>query len=131
MERYQECDGVEMTTKKEYAISLGLAKPGRGRMSLAAHDAIDKAISEGVVFTDSLTPPPHSKPKPKPIVPKAKPVRKVKGNLKGFTPEGWPVGFRMCRTCAKDCNYCRCRTFGLPAIVDTLEPKTAVILGLI
>ena len=130
MERYQECDGVEMTTKKEYAISLGLAKPGRGRMSLDAHKAIDKAISEGVVFTDSLTPPPHSKPKPKPV-PKAKPVRKVKGNLKGFTPEGWPVGFRMCRTCAKDCNYCRCRTFGLPAIGDTLEPKTAVILGLI
>ena len=130
MERYQECDGVEMTTKKEYAISLGLAKPGRGRMSLAAHDAIDKAISEGVVFTDSLTPPPNvTKPTQKPK--EIKPVRKVKGNLQGFTPEGWPVGFRMCRTCAKDCNYCRCRTFGLPAIVDTLEPKTAVILGLI
>jgi len=97
-------------------------------MSLAAHKAIDKAISEGVVFTDTAAPK-ASKPvqKPKEI----KPVRKVKGNLKGFTPEGWPVGFRMCRTCAKDCNYCRCRTFGLPAIVDTLEPKTAVILGLI
>lgn len=117
-----------MTTRKEYAISLGLAKPGRGRMSLDAHKAIDNAIQEGMVFSDSLTPPPKkATPKPKEI----KPVRKVKGNLRGFTPEGWPVGFRMCRTCAKDCNYCRCRTFGLPAIVDTLEPKTAAVLGLI
>lgn len=42
-----------MTTKREYAISLGLAKPGRGRLSAEAHAAIQKAMGEGVVFSDS------------------------------------------------------------------------------
>lgn len=41
-----------MPTKREYAISLGLAKEGRGRMSREAHAAIDKAISEGMTFDD-------------------------------------------------------------------------------
>lgn len=115
-----------MTTKKEYAISLGLAKSGRGRLSLAAHKAIDEAISNGMVFSDTKTPPP--------VVPKkaqSQPVRKVKGNLIGYTTEGWTVGFRMCRKCAQDINNCTCRTFGLPSIVDTLDPKTAVVLGLV
>ena len=51
-------EGVCVTTKKEYAISLGLAKSGRGRLSLAAHKAIDEAISNGMVFSDTKTPPP-------------------------------------------------------------------------
>ena len=42
-----------MTTRREYAISLGLAKPTRGRMSREAHAAIEKAESEGMNFTDS------------------------------------------------------------------------------
>lgn len=37
-------------TKREYAISLGLAQPGRGRLSRAAHAAIAKAESEGMTF---------------------------------------------------------------------------------
>lgn len=39
-------------TKREYATRLGLAKPGRGRMSKAAHEAINKALAEGVKFSD-------------------------------------------------------------------------------
>lgn len=42
---------VEMT-KREYAVSLGLAKMGRGRMSPAAMAAIAKAESEGVAFAE-------------------------------------------------------------------------------
>jgi len=42
-------------TKREYAVSLGLAKPARGRMSPAAYDAIAKAESEGMVFRKSNT----------------------------------------------------------------------------
>lgn len=42
-----------MTTKREYAASLGLAIAGaRGRMSREANAAIDKARSEGTVFSD-------------------------------------------------------------------------------
>jgi len=40
-------------TKREYAASLGLAIAGaRGRMSREANAAIDKARSEGTVFSD-------------------------------------------------------------------------------
>lgn len=39
-------------TRKDYAISLGLATAGRGRMSLAAHEAVNKAIAEGMSFSD-------------------------------------------------------------------------------
>lgn len=42
-----------MKTKREYAISLGLAKEGRGRLSREAHAAIAKAESEGVKFAES------------------------------------------------------------------------------
>lgn len=41
-----------MVSKRDYLIERGLAKPGRGRMSTAAHDAIKEAINKGVKFTD-------------------------------------------------------------------------------
>lgn len=41
-----------MQTRREYAISLGLAKDGRGRMSGAAHAAIDEAVKNGMSFSD-------------------------------------------------------------------------------
>lgn len=50
-----------MTTKREYAVSLGLAKEGRGKLSAAAHKAIDKALSEGSVFSDPVPAPPKPK----------------------------------------------------------------------
>lgn len=39
--------------RRDYAISLGLAKPGRGRLSREAHEAIAKAEAEGKTFSDS------------------------------------------------------------------------------
>ena len=43
-----------MQTRREYAASLGLAKLGvRGKLSRAAHEAINKAVSEGMVFSDA------------------------------------------------------------------------------
>lgn len=39
-------------TRKDYAASLGLAKPGKGRMSREAHEAVDKAIADGMTFND-------------------------------------------------------------------------------
>ena len=44
-----------MQTRREYAISLGLAKPTRGRMSREANEACDKAEAEGTKFADSRT----------------------------------------------------------------------------
>jgi hypothetical protein len=37
---------------REYAISLGLAKASRGKLSKEAHSAIQKAIADGMEFTD-------------------------------------------------------------------------------
>lgn len=37
---------------REYAISRGLAKEGRGKLSFAAHAAIKQAIADGMEFED-------------------------------------------------------------------------------
>jgi len=37
---------------REYCVSLGLAKPGKGKLSKEAHAAIQIAIKEGHVFED-------------------------------------------------------------------------------
>lgn len=43
-----------MTTRREYAVSKGLATFGRGRMSRDALDAIAQAEANGMVFTDPV-----------------------------------------------------------------------------
>src|SRR6478735_3618881 len=72
-----------MTTKREYAISLGLAQPTRGRMSREAHAAIAKAEAEGMKFTEPnvLYPTKAFKP-PKSVtvsVPRHKPMEMAVG----------------------------------------------------
>lgn len=42
-----------MTTKREYLVSLGLAKPGRGKFSNDAKAVLAKAIADGKVFSDA------------------------------------------------------------------------------
>ena len=44
-----------MQTKREYLVGLGLAKPGRGKFSNAAKEALAKAEAEGVKFSDIVT----------------------------------------------------------------------------
>lgn len=56
-------------TEREYLVGLGLAKPGRGRFSAAAKDALAKAKAEGKTFEGSA---PVKQAKPKPATPKAK-----------------------------------------------------------
>ncbi|UVK61106.1 Lsr2-like DNA bridging protein [Streptomyces phage Angela] len=43
-------------TRRAYAVSLGLAKDARGRMSSAAYEAIAKAEAGGMVFSDAQAP---------------------------------------------------------------------------
>lgn len=50
-----------MATKREWLITQGLAKEGRGKFSNAAKEALAKAEAEGIVFDDSPAP---STPKP-------------------------------------------------------------------
>jgi len=39
-----------MATEREYLVSIGLARPGRGRFSAEAKAARDEALSKGMVF---------------------------------------------------------------------------------
>lgn len=47
--------GVIMATKREWLVSQGLAKPGRGRFSKAAVDALAAAEASGTVFDEPTT----------------------------------------------------------------------------
>ena len=77
-----------MTTAREYLISKGLAKPGRGRLSRDAHAALAKAIAEGMTFTDSK-PAPKPKAESKQISEQISPQK----SLAEILPEEIPVGF--------------------------------------
>ena len=54
--------------KREFLISKGLAKPGKGRFSAAAKAAIEKAIAEGIVFDEPVAKPVSDKPKAPKVV---------------------------------------------------------------
>ena len=45
-----------MVTKRDWLVSKGLAKQGKGRFSQVAKDAISKAESEGMVFDEPVIP---------------------------------------------------------------------------
>jgi len=47
---------TQLQTRREYLIGLGLAKPGRGKFSKAANEALAKARAEGIVFSDDDKP---------------------------------------------------------------------------
>lgn len=84
-----------MATRREYLISLGLAKEGRGKFSAAGVAALEKAVSEGVVFDEPAKPAPKEKvaktdapadaPKPGPVRPA--PVAQVKTAVLPSTPK--------------------------------------------
>lgn len=46
-----------MATKREYLVGLGLAKPGRGRFSKEANEALAAAEASGVVFDEPVVAP--------------------------------------------------------------------------
>ncbi len=122
-----------MTTKREWLVEQGLAKATRGRLSLAAHAALSKAIAEGVQFSDDAVVAdsvnPDVKPWTRAVVKDWPVIRKSVGQLYGKTEEGWTVGFITCRKCSLHYKYCSCKPFGLPAIVATIDEKTKRILG--
>lgn len=118
-----------MQTRKEYAVGLGLAKPGRGRLSKEAWEAIHAAEADGMQFADKKPPTVTQSNivnvKPEPRVK----VRDIGEKLVGYTVEGWAVGFDNCRRCHKHANYCTCRDGILaPSIVvrvDSPDVKVA------
>lgn len=119
-----------MQSRKEYAVSLGLAKPGRGRLSKEAWVAIHKAEEDGVQFSDKSAPA-VSEPVnvPKSITKPSVQVRDIGKQLLGYTKEGWSVGFINCRRCHQHANYCECKAGILaPSIVTTLDKGTTGVV---
>lgn len=76
--------------KREYLISLGLAKPGKGRFSAAGKAAIEKAIAEGMVFDEPEARPVSDKPR-KPKVAKVVEKAPDKGLYDAKAVRAWGV----------------------------------------
>jgi hypothetical protein len=111
---------------REYAISVGLAKPGRGKLSFAAHAAIQKAIADGVKIEDynqgkvgnvSIvrtvgsndgvveSPEKPATPTPLPENPVTHEYRVIYGiDTRGRSPI--VIGFEFCAKCLKQIIYC-------------------------
>lgn len=121
-----------MATKREYLVSLGLAKPGRGKFSREAHAALAKAEADGMVFDEAVPSKPAPKatktvdvapekapprPTPKAMPQKRKPVVQKEpvreqnhGYLVRTTTQGhdYIVQFDNCGVCNAGVAYCEC-----------------------
>lgn len=81
-----------MVTKREYLVSLGLAKEGRGKFSNAAKEALVKAEAEGKTFDDPA-PATVKSDRPKtvktPKAPKAPEVKQEKSTADPAAVRAW------------------------------------------
>ena len=122
--------------KREYLVSKGLAKPGRGRFSREALAALRQAELDGIEFDDGQprVPEAHAEAAEQPTVYEPVVTAKVRdigeSNLFGYTKEGWKVGFVTCRRCHMHANYCNCSQGLLPpSIVETIDPDSLAMIG--
>lgn len=109
---------TKLETRRDYLVRLGLAKPGRGKFSNAAKEALAKAEAEGMKFSDTGAPAPKpAKDKPdEPTAPvQADPRESAYILPSDFRfPMGEYVAFsrdengkRVMHTLAECCNTCR------------------------
>jgi len=119
-------------TPREYLVGLGLAKPGRGMFSAAAHAALTEAKAKGVVFAEPVKAPAKPRtasvkpkvslekaPAPKPAPPKrgvfarlvGKPTLRKQETRYAVTPEGFRIGFSQCfkPSCNEPLSRCDCK----------------------
>lgn len=113
-----------MQTEREYAISLGLAKPTRGRMSRVAHAAIADARAQGMTFSDAvavrkITSSVNANPLPAapedrpeafdPYMPTPDTLRS--GYLRFVKPNGGSLqvnATEACQNCKSSFSFCHC-----------------------
>lgn len=99
-----------MGSKREWLVSQGLAKPGRGKFSNAAKEALAKAEAEGIVFSDAAptTTAPKSDAQVAPVVKSAGDTpyltpdeyRFPEAEYKAVGADGKTYGMReVCNTC--------------------------------
>jgi hypothetical protein len=63
--------------KREFLISKGLAKPGKGRFSAEAKAALEQAIAGGMVFDEPVAKPVSTKPKAPKVVREKAPSKEL------------------------------------------------------
>lgn len=107
-----------MATKREYAISKGLAKPTRGRLSREAKAEIERARAQGMTFDDdpgvelddSADAELIRANQPVVYAPLVSPpiIRDI-DSIQGFTEEGFKVSSPYCSKCAYHVSRCPCR----------------------
>lgn len=134
---------------REYCVQLGLAKPGRGKLSANAHEAIKKAIVEGMIFDDykdsvavkklndstshnrssnrnvqlKVTVPEDSGP----VAIKSRPVNHDYSKIWGIDTRGRSpikIAFQWCACCLVQIRYC---SRAIPLLPEWIGGKEGVI----
>jgi len=131
-----------MATRREFAISKGLAQPGKGRMSRAAHEAIEAAERDGMVFDDpkpvtkadkiAARPAPAKPVVQKPVQENAVVERKpFTGKFEALMPDGKrkALNGRTACQCGASLVYCLCSTpkVGLLIVDPTADDVDAYV----
>lgn len=129
-----------MGTQREYLIDLNLAKPGRGRFSREAREALAKAVADGVTFDDTKVkvetvassdasdhrqgPEPSRAP-----VPARPPQIRIRDIRSMFCEDedGHEIEFSLCRRCSYHVSFCKCASIGMPSIGVRLLDKTTLL----
>lgn len=116
--------GKDLTTavdKREYLINLDLAKPGRGKFSNAAKEALAAAEKNGIVFIDKKTlvgtyrtmvdgEIVEEKRELNPFAPTPDPIRE--GTLTFNGADGFTLGVNAseaCNSCQYSLGWCYCK----------------------
>jgi hypothetical protein len=122
-----------MITKREYLISLGLAKDGRGRFSREGLAAIAAAEADGTVFEDSQSAKTLSSTKivssQSVSVPEPPLQTRVRewNLLRGTTDDGILIEWGTCSRCSEANMYCRCPQPQVPhGVTAVMLPATMV-----
>lgn len=106
---------------RDWLVKQGLAKRGKGRMSRVAKEALEKAISEGMVFSDYSRSDNASITK---VRVQAAPLQKLEKQREESVIWAWDqkkywIAFDMCFGCNRAISYCTHETPKLPAWVDS------------
>lgn len=126
-----------MQSKRDYLVGLGLAKPGRGKFSNAAKEAIAKAEAEGVKFADATGNPVKPEPVGKTEIPV---VKSDPGNSAYLLPDDYRFpeaeyrayirrdGKRVAVSLRECCNTCRVSLVNHACAEPTIHGNVSVVI---
>lgn len=107
---------------RDWLVKQGLAKPGKGRMSAVAKTALEKAMSEGVVFSDYSRTAESSLVKVRIQAPPMQKLEKQRDEklIWAFDNDKVWIAFDMCFGCGRAIPYCTHEIPKLPKFVNSV-----------